>query len=167
MPGLAFAAAHWRAIGALVIVAVLYGYIETLRLERDHAYKAEAQAKADLLLFKTETAALGKKAEADKMAREAAGKKRKEDTDAEHKNAVAALTADNDRLRRERARRGFLPVPRPNADRPDRADFDRAQLERALQRLDAGVSGLVDEGSKAIVDLNSAKKWAQSAPGSR
>jgi hypothetical protein len=89
MPWLiSFAAGHWRAVGALVIVLLLAGYIETLRLERDHAYSQEAQAKADLAVFKAHVEAIGKQAQADKIAHEAADKLRKETADSENSAAL-------------------------------------------------------------------------------
>lgn len=164
MPGvIAFAAAHWRAIGALVIALLLYGYIETLRLERDHAYKVEAQAKADLLLFKTEVAALGKKAESDKNAKEAADQLKKEKADAENSAALAVLAGDIKRLRDERDSRASTIPERPAGSKcPDgQACFDRAELERALRDYRSEVRRLVDEGAAVTIDLNTAKRWAQ------
>lgn len=83
----------------------------------------------------------------------------KEKADAENAAARAAL----DKLRHERPRTivRFLPATTANAGGPARSCADTAELERALQRLDAGVQGLIDEGDAAEVDLNSARRWAQ------
>jgi hypothetical protein len=45
---------------------------------------------------------------------------------------------------------------------PGLACFDRAELEQALQRFDAGISGLFDEGDTDAVGLNVARSWAAS-----
>lgn len=155
---------HWRAIGALVLIAALGLYIESLRLERDLAYKAEAKAKAELMAFRAEVEANGKKAQADKIAKEAADKKRKEDADHENSDALATLAGTISRMRRDRpAGGGVSQAPSCPGD-PSRAAFDRAKLERAYGSLVEGVRGLADEGSRAVIGLDAAKNWAKNAP---
>lgn len=162
MPGVAaFLLGHWRAVAALVIVLALAGCIETLRLERDHAYSKEAAAKAELATFKAEVKVLGEKAKADALAAEAADKDRKEKADAEHETTIAALNARVASLRNARSGRSILPPTASCPERPAAACLDRAILERALRTLDQDVQGLVDEGSRAVIDLNTAKRWAQ------
>ncbi len=161
MPGvIAFIAGHWRAVAALAAVLVLAGYIETLRIEREHAYAAEATAKAALATFKTEVAALGKRAELDKAAHEAADKKRKDDADAENSAALATLAGTIAKLR-ARPGGGRVPAAPAGSSRPDLACFDRPESERAYGALVAGLRGLADEGAKSAVELNTAKAWAQ------
>ena len=48
---------------------------------------------------------------------------------------------------------------------PGLACFDRAELEQALRRLDAGISGLIDEGDAGAVGLNVARSWASGIRG--
>ena len=43
---------------------------------------------------------------------------------------------------------------------PGLACFDRAELEQALRRLDAGISGLIAEGDAGAVGLNVGRRWA-------
>jgi hypothetical protein len=161
MPWLiSFAAGHWRAVGALVIVLLLAGYIETLRLERDHAYSQEAQAKADLAVFKAHVEAIGKQAQADKIAHEAADKLRKETADSENSAALATLAGHIAELR-ARPGSGRLPSPPACSDNPARADRFRSESERAYGDLVAGLRKEADRCSKAVVDLNSGKRWAQ------
>lgn len=131
--------------------------------------KKRMQPKIDALeKFKADTIAAGKKAEQEKQAKEAADKKRKEQADAENKAAVAALSADVVRMRRERdaARRSIVPQAPAGSKCPDgQACFDRAELEREIRgRLDevrAELRKLVDEGSAVTIDLNTARRWAQ------
>lgn len=150
-----FLAAHWRAVGALIIAAVLFSYIETLRVERDLAYKGEAKAKADLLLFKTEVAELGKKAEAERIAKEAADKKRKDDADAQNASALATLDG---LLKRARSRPVSSPAACPAS--PDGAARFRAESERAYRDLVEGLRAEGERSSKAVIGLNTAKGWA-------
>lgn len=157
-----FLLGHWRAVVALVVVAVLATYIETLRIERDVAYAAEATAKAALTTFKAEVSALGEKAENARIAKEAADKSRKEAARAENSAALATLAGDIGRLRAERdsARLSILPPGPASPGGADIACFDRPAIERAYGGLVTGLRGLGDEGAKATVDLNTAKRWA-------
>jgi hypothetical protein len=55
-----------------------------------------------------------------------------------------------------------VPAAPAGSRSPDLACFDRAELEQALQRFDAGVTGLFDEGDTNAVGLNVARSWAAS-----
>jgi len=85
----------------------------------------------------------------------------KRKADDENKLTLTALRADNKRLRSDRARSNFVPPAGAEARRPNLACFDRAELESAIQLLDGRVSPIVDQGSEAVVNLNTAKTWAQ------
>ena len=78
-------------------------------------------------------------------------------------DARARLRNDYDklavRLRDARAGRSVLPPAAPDAKRPAVAAFDRAELDRALRELDAEVRGIVEEGDRARIDLDTVKKW--------
>ena len=104
--------------------------------------------------------AQGEAAQQVKVAQEKKDKLNKEHTDAESKRTLDTLRADVKRLRDARAGSRFVPGAASPAGSPDRACFDRAQLESAVRSLDAEVSGLVDQGSEAIVKLDAAKDWA-------
>lgn len=160
MPGVAaFIAAHWRAVGALVIVLALAGYIETLRVERDVAYSAEAKAKAELSVFKAHVEAIGKQAEADKIAKEAADKKRKEDSDAENSAALATLADTIGKLRASASSRRVPDLP-ACASNPAGADRERAEFQPAYRDLLSAVRAEADRCSERTVKLNTAKAWA-------
>ena len=95
-----------------------------------------------------------------KLAQEKQDKLNKEQTDAETKFTLDRLRADNKRLRDARASSGFVPGAASTAGSLDRACFDRAQLESAIRVLDSEVSGLVEQGSEAVVKLDAARGWA-------
>lgn len=110
--------------------------------------------------FKQDTEALGKQAEVEKKAKEAADKLKKDVSDAKLKTAQSAAAVAGQRLRDDRAHSGFVPQAAPGAGSPDTACFSRPELERALQRLDDGVSKLIVEGDQNTVRLKSAQEWA-------
>ena len=87
-------------------------------------------------------------------------KRTKENSDHEYKIALAGLRADNQRLRDARAGSRIVPAAPAGSRSPDLACFDRAELEQALQRFDAGIAGLFDEGDTNAVGLNVARSWA-------
>lgn len=147
----------WIALGAFVAGAISGGGAAwTVQGWRLDAVKAEFKGFVDT------TRALGEAAQKLSDATKAADKKRKDQADAENKRTIDTLRADVKRLRNARAGGDFVPTAAPGADRPDLACFDRAELERAIRDLDRGVQGLVDEGSEAAVNLDTARTWAQS-----
>lgn len=141
----------WIAIGAFVAGGVGAWKVQGWRLD---AVKAEHQS------FVAQTKTLGEAAQKAADATKAADKSRKEQADAENKRTLDTLRTDNKRLRNARAGSNFLPAAAPGAARPDRACFDRAEFERALQRFDNGTTAIVGEGDEARVGLNSSKSWA-------
>ena len=119
-----------------------------------------ASCKAEFVAFQADVRAKGEAAIAEAKRIDAENKAKKEKIDRENRK----LRADNVRiageLRQYRASRSYVPEAAPGARNPDRASFDRAELESAIQRLDAGVSGIVAEGDAARIDLNAAREWA-------
>lgn len=146
----------WIALGAFVAGALTGGGAAwTVQGWRLDAVKAEYKGFVDT------TRTMGEAAKEKAEATKAADKKRKDQADAENKRTLDRLRADNQRLRNARAGSNFVPTAAAGASRPDLAAFDRAELERSIQRLDAGIQGLIDEGDEAAVNLNTAKTWAQ------
>lgn len=145
----------YAALGALAVVGLLLAglIIQTKRLEA---------VQTEYATFAAGVEQVGKLAVAAAEKQKADDKLKKEKADAENATAIAAVRADNARLRAQRASRSYVPTAASGAASPERACFDRALLERALRDLDEGVSGLVDEGSEATVNLDTAKRWAQS-----
>lgn len=102
-------------------------------------------------------------AERQSRAKEASDKLKKDTADAEHQAALNRLNADITSLRRDadRRRANFLPPIPASACGPDVAAFDRSEYLSAYGKLVEGLRGLGDEGSKVVVDLDTAKAWAQ------
>ena len=114
--------------------------------------------------FKAQVKVEGEEAQKKAAAQEMSDKLRKDTADAENKATVASLTADIAKLRHDRdsARGDFLPAAPAGSSRPDLSCYDRAALESALGGFIAEIRGYADEGAAATVDLDTAKKWAQS-----
>jgi len=112
--------------------------------------------------FRGGVEALGKAAEARKVAKEAADKLAKEKADRENKDATGRLLADVRRLRdeRDRARGGGLLPPAPATGRTDLACFDRVEFERAAGELLGSLRGLASEGDQTALSLRIAREWA-------
>ena len=151
-----FLLGHWRLVAALAIISALAGYIETLRIERDVAYAAEATAKAELATFTAKVAAEGQKAENEKIAKEAEDKKNKESADAENSTALATLAG---MLGRARSRPVSAPAACPSD--PSRADRFRAESDGAYRDFVEGLRAEGERSSKAVIGLNTGKNWAQ------
>lgn len=120
------------------------------------------QLQSDYDTFKGGVAALGKAAEKRARDTDAANIRRKQDADKENAAAVAGANRLIAKLRdeRDRARGSFVPAASPSSRSPDLACFDRIELEQAIRGFVAGIRGLTDEGSKAAIDLNTARIWA-------
>ena len=119
---------------------------------------ATVQAKFDG--FVATVKAQGEAAQKLKLAQEKQDKLNKEQTDAETKRTLDTLRADVKRLRQQRPGGGFVPSTASSASSPDRACFDRVELERAIRVFDSEVSGLVEQGSEAVTKLDIIKAWA-------
>lgn len=111
--------------------------------------------------FVQQTRTLGESARQIAAKTAADDKLRKEQADAENGRTLDRLRADVKRLRDARTGGGFLPAAAPGSLRPDLACFERTKFVAAIQRFDAGLSGLVEGGDEATVNLDTAKIWAQ------
>jgi len=153
----------WAAVGAGAVILVLSGALWIQGERLDAAQSARDSARRELASFQVETRRLG--AAADRAAREqeARDKRAKERADAENKDLRRELDARRRQLRdRANSAAGSLvPGAKAGAASPGTAAFDRALLDRALRDFEAGVEGLVGEGAEAVIDLDSAKRWAQ------
>ena len=137
-------------IAALVLASMGFGWMKGAHHEALKAAKFEAATEA---LSEAAKQHAEQVAEADKL--------RKEKADAENKRTITSLRADVKRLRDERTRGGGLSAPATSAESPDRICFDPAKLSRALRKLDEGVLGIVEGCSEAVINLDTAKEWAQ------
>lgn len=110
--------------------------------------------------FVTTTKAQGEAAKKEAEAKAKADRQLKESSDREYQTTIASLRADVKRMRDDRARASFVPAAPANSRSPGLACFDRADLDGALRRLDAGISGLIEEGDAGAVGLNAGRRWA-------
>ena len=141
-------------IYALIAAAVFgFGWLQGAHREQLKAAKFEAA-----------TMALGEAARQRTEHIAAADKLRKEHADAENNRTITSLRADVKRLRDERARGNYVPAAPAGSRSPEIACFDRVELERAIQQLDARVSTMVARCDEGTVNLNTAKRWTQSTP---
>lgn len=84
----------------------------------------------------------------------------KENSDNDYENKINQLNANIERLRVVHARSNYVPAAPAGSRDTGEACFDRAELERALQQFDAGVTELVKAGDAATIGLNVAREWA-------
>lgn len=145
----------WIAAGAFVL-GLTTGtggawWVQGLRLDA-------VQAKYDGFVATTKAQGEAAKKLADAQAAE--DKRKKESSDHEYETTIASLRADVKRMRDDRARSRFVPTAPANSRSPGLACFDRADLDGALRRLDAGISGLIEEGDAGAVGLNAGRRWA-------
>lgn len=145
----------YLAVGAVVLALSGAVYVQTLRV---------TACKAEFAEFRGGVEALGKAAEKAAKDKEAMDKILKEKADAANKSNTDTLRATVKRLRDARPGGGGLSSPTPTATSPDRTCFDPGKLAGALRSLDQGVLGIVESGSKAVIDLDTAKAWAQARP---
>lgn len=145
----------WIAAGAFVL-GLSSGaggawWVQGLRLDA-------LQAKYDGFVATTKAEGEAAKKLADAKAAE--DKRKKESSDHEYETTIASLRADVKRMRDDRTRGSFVPAAPAGSRNPGIACFDRAELEQAIRRFDAGVSGLVEQGDADAVGLNVARSWA-------
>lgn len=143
-----FLMANWRWIAIVLLIATNVG---TFKLWRG--------AVQDLTDYTARVEALGEQAKKETERINAENKANKEKTDANYKRTTAALQRELNRLRLTSG--GNLSSPPASADSPDRTCFDPAKFATALRELDQGLLGVIETGSQAVVDLDSAKEWAK------
>lgn len=154
--------------GAIALASAVAGgtaawKIQGVRLETSRAETAAVRLRFDN--FKAEVTAQGKVAKEKADAQAAKDRANKEKADVESKRLVTALRADIARLRHDRdsSRGSIVPAAPATSSRPDLACFARAEFEPALRavldRIRDRTRGLVDEGSEATVNLDTAKAW--------
>lgn len=122
------------------------------------------KVKAEYAGFVATTKVTGDAAKKASDLQTATDKRIKEQADNENKRTLAALRADVKRLRDANTSGGGLSAPSPTAESPTRTCFDPAKLSAALRSLDEGILGIVESGSEAAVNLDTARAWAQGRP---
>jgi hypothetical protein len=146
---LPFLLANWQLLAIGLLVLTVFGYVKHCQ-----------SVKAEYFNFVQKTKLAGEEQERKTKETIARNLKEKERSDAENKRLRTANAALSRGLRESRSSRQYVPAPSPSAKRPDAATFDRGELERAIQSLDESVSGLIEQGDQARIDLDTAKEWA-------
>lgn len=146
----------WAALGAALVIAGLgvAVKVQTARLQA---------CQADHAAFVATVEANGKAAEERAKKQEQDDRKRKVDADAENaktRRDMAGVYDAYKRLRDSSASR-FLSGSASSSGGPARACLDADAANRALSNFEAGVAGLLEEGDRAIVDMNTARRWAK------
>lgn len=144
---------YWYVVAVAALIALLAGYGVTMRAERD-------AARSEYSDYRRQVAVAAQAAAEEALKKTIADEKRKEEADANNLRLRADLDLLTKRLRDARASSNFVPAAASCPERPASAAFDRVLLERALRDFDSAVQGLVDEGSRAVIDLDTAKRWA-------
>lgn len=144
----------WTWIAAVAVLGsiVAWGGYEKVRADHVAAEYADYRAKV---------AQAAQAASEQALKKTIADEKRKEEADAETLHLRSQLAATARRLRDARAASSILPPAASDSPDPTVACFDRPILDRALRQLDADLSGIIEEGAAAVVDLDTAKRWAK------
>jgi hypothetical protein len=137
--------ANWQLIAIGLLVLTVFGY-----------YKHCESVKEDYFNFVEKTKLAGEEQERKSKETIARNQKEKESRDAEYKRNLARLERDIKRLR-DSSGRSILPAAPAEARDPSRATFDRAELDRALGAFIGDVTGITEEGAKAVEGLDSLK----------
>jgi hypothetical protein len=136
--------ANWRVIALGLVVLAVGGYVWSCERAKD---KLVAQK----VIAEQQAVENAKQAFRDL--------KNKERADEEYERRINRLRADVKRLRD--ASSSLLPPAPAGTPSPERACFDRADLDRALSDFARGAADLVGEGAAAVEGLDTAKGWAK------
>jgi len=109
--------------------------------------------------FVSKTKEEGDAAAARAKAIDAANQLNKEKADAENFRTVTELRDAVARMRLARARGSYLPGAPADSPSPESITFDRAELERAIRRLDERVQDLIGQGDEKRINLDTAIRW--------
>lgn len=145
------------AVGAVLAASAAFGAVK-MHQHDQKAYDALQKRFDD---FQDQVRVNGLAAKAAAKAKEEEDLKRKKDADEENAHALATLAGTIARLRNAHPAGSGVPTAPTTSSRPDLACFDRTELERAFRQYRTDVRGLVDEGSAATLNLDTAKRWAQ------
>ena len=111
--------------------------------------------------FKSSVEQAGRDQAAQSKATDERNKRIKEENDAQRKTLLAANADLSRKLLDKRANSGYLPKASPTSIHPDRACFDRDQLDATIRFFDAGVQSLITEGDNYRIGIEVAKDWAK------
>ena len=152
--------AYYAMRGGILVAVAASLWLHGCHTGTSHQEAKTAAVRAAYHGFRADTERLGVAAQERTASRELAYKLNKERADEESARSLAALRADRDRLRRARPSGDFVPRTAAIAGSPDRACFDRPELERAIREFDTEVAGLIGQGDETRLKLDSAIRWA-------
>lgn len=152
---------HLKVAVASVVLAVVVVLAAAVKIQTDRLEASQRRYDA----YVADVEAVGRAAEQRVREINEKNRKDKEKADAEADRLRAERDVAQRRLRDEVARRSFVPRAGDGGAEPtrsaERACYDGAQLDAALQRFAADVAGLVGEGQGAVDALDVVKRWAQ------
>lgn len=154
--------ANWRLLTLIGVAVAVGGYIVTLTVQRNNARTKAENIQLAFDQFQAKVRVEGEEAKLRYERRAAEERENKEKLDAVNAKERAGLVAELARVRNARANSGSggLSAPAPSPASLERTCFDPARLSAALRSLDEGILGIVEGCSKAVIDLDTAKKWA-------
>jgi hypothetical protein len=138
----------WAIAGFLAIgVAFYVANCEKIKSEQAHFIASLESQAADQERRNKETADAHQRA--------------KEQADADVEEELDDLHAIVARLRNAaRSSASLVPAATAASSSPERACFDRSDLDRTLRNFTEGVADLIGEGEQAVIELDGAKGWA-------
>ena len=148
------------AVVAIALIGAAAGFYGKIHHDGYEQGKAEVQAQFNK--FKEDTAKLAAEQAEKARVQQQSDQLKKDTADAENKAAMARLNATIGELRHQRdsSRAAFLSSTAASPGSPQSTCFSTSELGAAYGRLVESVRGIADEGSKAVTDLDTAKKWA-------
>jgi len=148
---IAYVAATCFAFGIAVGAAPAWKY-QAARLDT---------AKAEYKSFVDQTRLIGEQAQKEAAKKAAQDKLNKERYDAQHKKDIAANADLARRMLDARSSSDYLSGASASTGDTERSCFNRAQLDSAVRRFDARVSGIIEKGSDAQIGLDTGRAWVQ------
>ena len=111
--------------------------------------------------YRAQVEQAGRDQAAQSKATDERNRKLKEESDAQRKTLLAVNADLSRKLLNARSSGGYLPKASATASNPDRACFDRNQLDATIRFFDAGVQSLITEGDNSRIGIEVAKDWAK------
>lgn len=154
---------YWQTLAIGLILILIYAKGHHDGEVAQEATTAKVQAQFDQ--FVSQTAELGKKAQAEAKAKDEENQRNKEKADNDYQTNLAALRADNQRLLDENSHLNYVSAPPISPRNPQGlACYESAELERTLQQFTGATADLLAEGDEAALKLRTAQEWATSLP---
>lgn len=142
----------WVGLGIVILGLSGLLWFQTERLDT---------AQKEYVVLETSVKTLGEQAKRDAKEKDDQNKLKAGKANAKIKLLTASNNVLNQRLLDARASSSYVPPASGDSTSPSTANFDRAKLESAIQRLDAEVQGIIETGDRNRIALDNAKEWAR------